>query len=147
EQGGGVGFEGGELSPVKPVVRLESAVKAHGGDVAVAASVAAVAGRGQRVGEAGMGEVAGGFAEDAFRVRLEDSEGRHRIIKAKGKRQKAKVWREVQRASLGVRQKLKGGFRFGRRSGKRKKVGARLTKIAESSFNPKAMEAGSRTAR
>jgi hypothetical protein len=64
EELGGVFLEGGELAPMLPVLGFEAAVDAHGRDVAVGAGEGAVAGRGEGVGEAGLGDEAGGAGED-----------------------------------------------------------------------------------
>ena len=58
-------FEGGELAPAVPVIRFESAIDAHGGDVTVGAAEGAIAGGREGVGESGLADEAGGGGEDA----------------------------------------------------------------------------------
>ena len=70
KQGWGVCFEGCEVAPVLPVLRLEACLDAHRRDVAVRATVGAVTGRRQRVGEAGLFEEARYGREDAPGGRL-----------------------------------------------------------------------------
>jgi len=59
EEEGGVGLEGRVVAPVVPVVVFETGLDAHGGDVAIGAAEGAVAGGGERVGEAGGKQKAG----------------------------------------------------------------------------------------
>jgi hypothetical protein len=77
EQGGGVGFVGGVLAPVFPVVGLEAGLDAHGGHVAIAAAVGAIACRGEGVGEAGFCEKARDGREDAAGLGVVDREQAH----------------------------------------------------------------------
>lgn len=55
-----------------PVVGAESALDAHGGDVAVSAAISAVAGGGEGVGEASLGEEATYGGEDAAGFAFKD---------------------------------------------------------------------------
>src|SRR5258708_34122217 len=55
-----------------PIFRLQAAINSHGWHVAVGATERAIACRRKRVGEARLGNVAGGLAEDAFRLGLKD---------------------------------------------------------------------------
>lgn len=67
-------FEGGELAPAAPVIRFESAIDAHGGDIAVGAPEGTIARRGEGVSEAGLADEAGGGGEDGAGGGLVDGE-------------------------------------------------------------------------